>query len=163
MCAQTRAMMETKTLGCQILHTVCDLRLQVRIRRMLALAKGLIFESDGKLGRSANSMLFSMMSFSGTAYEASSQDLGAAAGTGTGAGGKKGGSKSVTSVQVVKDLAADLSDGATLERINAVVNYMGLVDEYDKNRLSRILLDLLQCQKVLFALLGSEHVCVAEP
>ena len=150
MCPENRAMMKAKTLACQLLHLVCDLRLQVRIRRILVLAKGLMFENNTKLGRRANSMLFSMMSFSGTAYEATSQAQDSA--TETAAGGKKRkGKGGVTSVQVVADLAADLREGATLDRLHGIVNFMGLVDQYDRHRFSRILLDLLQCQKVELA------------
>ena len=54
----------------------------------------------------------------------------------------------MSSVQVVNNLASDMKEGETMKLINDTVSFMSLVDKYDENRFSRILLDLLRCQKV---------------
>jgi hypothetical protein len=60
--------------------------------------------------------------------------------------GKK--ANNMSSVQVVNNLASDMKEGETMKHINDTVSFMSLVDKYDENRFSRILLDLLRCQKV---------------
>jgi hypothetical protein len=61
---------------------------------------------------------------------------------------EKGKRTRTSSVQVVNDLASDMQEGETMKHINDIVRFMRLVDKYDENRFSRILLDLLRCEKV---------------
>jgi len=139
-CPATWPIHKAKLIGCSVMHKMCDLRLTVRLQRMLAVAKDVIFKDGNQFNKRAGSTLFTTMSFSGSTFD---DKMGAVH---TKCNTKCKGSKTMSSTRIVMDLALLLQDKCVSDRINDIIGYMQLVIGVDQSRFARILLDTMRSQ-----------------
>ena len=140
LCSQTQAMMQAKLVACKVTHQVCDMRLTQRLERMLGVAKELMFSKATGHCRRANSLLFAAVSFSATRDNLfSTTETKSAQRRAETRAGKGTGRNSLSNVQVVMDLAADIKDEGMLDRIRGIIDYLPLVAGLDHSRFIKVL------------------------
>jgi hypothetical protein len=138
-------MMRAKLAGCQVLLTICDLRLTLRLRRMLALVHEVILKENSPACRRGSSMLFSHShSFTAAMHQKSFANFR----TRPEDKHEQGHStpQGVAEVDVVKGLVGVLKREGAIERMKKIVKSVAMVSNTDSTRIPRILLDLTRSQ-----------------
>jgi hypothetical protein len=146
LCPLTLPMMRAKLAGCQVLLTICDFRLTLRLRRMLALVYEVILKENSPACRRGSSMLFSHShSFTGAMHQKSFAHLR----TRPEDKHERGGPatlQGVAEMDVVKGLVGVLKRHGAIERMKKIVQSVAMVSNTDSTRIPRILLDLTRSQ-----------------
>jgi len=133
-------------LDSQVLLTICDFRLTLRLRRMLALVYEVILKENSPACRRGSSMLFSHShSFTGAMHQKSFTHLRTRPEDKHERGGHAT-PQGVAEMDVVKGLVGVLKRHGAIERMKKIVQSVAMVSNTDSTRIPRILLDLTRSQ-----------------